>query len=48
MKNIQFWLTLTWDVLKSKNEKKEIKTMARLTLTWDVLKSLKRNMQVFL
>ena len=31
-------LTLTWDVLKSKNEKRRLKQWQRLTLTWDVLK----------
>ena len=32
------WLTLTWDVLKWKNDVKSGVAASRLTLTWDVLK----------
>ena len=32
------WLTLTWDVLKSKELNDYYKNIRRLTLTWDLLK----------
>ena len=38
------WLTLTWDVLKSKELNDYYKNIRRLTLTWDVLKFAQINL----
>ena len=35
---LSYWLTLTWDVLKSDTPTETNKEARRLTLTWDVLK----------
>ena len=38
IKLLSIWLTLTWDVLKSREQVVGTKVHLRLTLTWDVLK----------
>ena len=36
------WLTLTWDVLKSRRLQQLYRRNPRLTLTWDVLKYIQK------